>query len=211
MSKLFKIDDEEKWTHIDGLSIGYEISSYGNVRENFGDHYEELKLSTNSKGYKLLYLKGATYRVHVLVAKAFVDNPENKTMVRHIDGDKSNNHASNLVWVSPSENTQYLTKRGLNGEAIRCKEDSKVFATINSASAYYMIPADLIRKSLKTGDVCFSHTFEYLDRSEIDESRLIYISSSLLSEISKTLASPDKVKSYIDSQMKTKSTNKSKT
>lgn len=45
------------------------------------------------------------YSLHRLVAGAFVSNsdPEEKTIVHHIDGDPSNNKAVNLVWLTPSE------------------------------------------------------------------------------------------------------------
>lgn len=64
------------------------------------------KKTTN--GYLVLEIrrngKNKGYLVHRLVAKAFCENPENKPHVAHIDGNKENNHVSNLRWSTPQEN-----------------------------------------------------------------------------------------------------------
>lgn len=76
----------------------------------------EIKTSglTNS-GYRTVRVNGENCYVHRLVAMAFCENnnPEDKTTVDHIDGDKLNNDASNLEWVTPKENAQRAVKNGL--------------------------------------------------------------------------------------------------
>ena len=51
--------------------------------------------------------------VHILVARAFIDNPENKREVDHRNGDKTNNCVWNLGWATRSENAARAYKLGL--------------------------------------------------------------------------------------------------
>ena len=62
-----------------------------------------------------LYIDGVKVRkgVHQIVAETFVPNPDNKPMVNHIDGNKENNHYSNLEWVTCSENNLHAYSTGL--------------------------------------------------------------------------------------------------
>ena len=54
-----------------------------------------------------------TFRIHRLVAQYFVSNPDNKTQVNHIDGNKNNNRYDNLEWCSNAENAHHAIKTGL--------------------------------------------------------------------------------------------------
>lgn len=71
----------------------------------------------NRKGYLCVDLyedcNRVTRRVHRLVAEAFVPNPDNKPEVNHKDGNKLNNSADNLEWVTKKENCRHAWNNGL--------------------------------------------------------------------------------------------------
>ena len=78
---------------------------------------KQLKPSVDKYGYERVVLTKdgirKTYSVHKLVALAFIPNPENKTTINHIDGNKRNNNVSNLEWATEQENQNHKWKNGL--------------------------------------------------------------------------------------------------
>jgi len=76
-----------------------------------------LKTATNNTGYHHLVLSvngvKKSFLIHRLVAQTFIANPENKTEVNHIDGDKSSNGINNLEWNFSDENTQHAWRNNL--------------------------------------------------------------------------------------------------
>lgn len=52
-------------------------------------------------------------KVHLLVAECFIPNPDNKSIINHIDGNTHNYNADNLEWVTASENAKHARKNGL--------------------------------------------------------------------------------------------------
>ena len=75
------------------------------------------------QGYWRVSMCGKRYSVHRLVAKMFIanDDPERKIFVDHKDSNRSNNHRSNLQWITPSGNTR-KAKRGISHHWIPVQE-----------------------------------------------------------------------------------------
>lgn len=95
---------------IDGTAGKYVISSCGKVMRFKANKWSDVNGEINH-GYNRVNLslngKAKKFRVHRLVAQAFIDNPLNKPFVNHIDGNKLNNHVSNLEWCTASENEHH--------------------------------------------------------------------------------------------------------
>jgi hypothetical protein len=107
----------EEWKNVVGYETLFRISSHGNLfscRTN-----KILKTHINKEGYVVCCVSLGSrsnkklLRMHVLVAKCFIGNPENKPQVNHIDGIKLNNHYSNLEWVTSKENIKHAYDTGL--------------------------------------------------------------------------------------------------
>lgn len=120
-----------RWKYIDGYGEKYRIYENGTVvsyspRYLFdGDKkiiadYEPHILNPwhERKGYLMVGLyddngKVKCEKVHRLVAKAFLPNPENKRCVCHKDNNKENNDVSNLYWGTDLENSRQAWRDGL--------------------------------------------------------------------------------------------------
>ena len=96
----------------DGIVIHdkYVVFSTGDV---FNLHGAKMVGMIDRCGYHEIVLNGKPYRVHRLVAEAFIPNTENKPCINHKDGNKQNNNADNLEWCTHSENTIHSFKNGL--------------------------------------------------------------------------------------------------
>ena len=90
----------------------YEITREGKIF--IPKWHREVRLKPNSKGYLRVMIGGKRYFVHRLVAEKYVPNPEHKPQVNHKDGNKLNNNADNLEWVTNLENRQHAVVNKLH-------------------------------------------------------------------------------------------------
>lgn len=119
MNDLIKI---EIWRDIPGYEGLYQISNYGRVkslpkirgRALVGERILKWHI-LNEYPYVILCSNGKVKNIaiHRLVATAFIENPDNKPIINHIDGNKLNWDISNLEWSTYSENTIHAYKTGL--------------------------------------------------------------------------------------------------
>lgn len=114
------METKEIWRGINGFRGLYEVSDFGRVRSlPRGPKGRERIIGSDSNSYSKVTLSigGKSYckNIHSLVAEAFLPSPsEGKWCVNHIDGNKSNNHSSNLEWVSYRENNIHAYATGLS-------------------------------------------------------------------------------------------------
>lgn len=109
---------EEEIRLIAGSETDY-ISESGNIYKDYGNNlfYRKANFINKANGYlycNITYPEGQRQRrVHVLVARAYLDNPNNLPIVMHKDNNKMNPHVSNLQWGTVAENTKQAFDDGL--------------------------------------------------------------------------------------------------
>lgn len=166
------------WGDVVGYEGIYEVSNNGLVRSLD-------KTIVNSLGRKRLY-KGRTikpfidkdgyeivtlshkgikkkFKVHRLVAFAFIQNLEEKPEVNHKDGNKRNNHYDNLEWSTGKENTNHAFKTGLNNN----KRENHKLSKLKEEDV------SEIRKLYKTGKYTYGKIADMYDVSIMQICRIV--------------------------------------
>lgn len=119
----------ETYIDVAGYTGIYQVSNFGNIKSlsrlvkhcSGGEKLLKEKILKPNKdafGYLKVVLslnkKGKTIKIHQLVAINFLSNPNNKPVINHIDGVKTNNHYNNLEWCTQSENVKHSFDTGLH-------------------------------------------------------------------------------------------------
>ena len=124
----------------EGIETDYSISTEGEVRKDTTNY---ILSQSSQQDYKFVTLlingQQKRMRVHRMVAMTFIENPDNKPYVNHINGIRYDNNVENLEWVTQSENIQHAVRTGLmqNGRkkaVIQYNLNGDRMATFESAS-----------------------------------------------------------------------------
>lgn len=126
----------EVWKDIENYETLYQVSNFGNIKSKqkitngkYGFHIQRekiIKTHIHKSGYVIVLLckkgKQKSYRVHRLVANAFLEKNKDKQYVNHINGIKNDNRVENLEWCSQKENIRKAIEQGLMTNKHRCKK-----------------------------------------------------------------------------------------
>jgi len=108
------------------VNTNYAVTECGKVYSHLSGRF--LKLAEHNHGYRATTLYGCDtptqHLVHRLVATAYIPNPDNLPTVNHKDGDKTNNHVTNLEWMSYKDNNQHAIDTGLSRKRINKHTDT---------------------------------------------------------------------------------------
>lgn len=97
----------------------YYISQEGDIYRHCGEfsttpfQYRKRKPKMNNAGYKIICIASTTYLVHALVAEVWISPRPEGMVCNHIDGNKLNNHYTNLEWITRKANQKHAIEMGL--------------------------------------------------------------------------------------------------
>lgn len=177
----------EEWKPIEGYEELYEISNLGNIRSknrkvstSNGKNWViegKNRKCTKHKGYYVIGLtknkKEKQYKVHRLVAQAFIPNPYNLPQVNHKDANGLNNNVDNLEWCDAFYNNGYFIRRERvsksmtnnpknNAKKVLCIETGEILPSANEWQRKYGYWQGVISLSCRTGKIKYGKHFKYV-------------------------------------------------
>ena len=160
VTDILEGQETEKWKQFEEIeSRKYYISTAGRVKsvdKATGNEYFH-KIGKQTTGYRNVRTT-KTHYVHILVAEAFIPNPENKPTVNHINGVDAGDNVENLEWATRQEQTDHAWESGLatsgvtpmvaldsNGDVIAQHDTtSEALSCYNGKQLYYSKDVQII-------------------------------------------------------------------
>lgn len=182
-SKIYKLRPYQTWKDVPGYEGLYQASIFGYVRSvtrilyKGKDHVPSKTTGKiiapwiDSSGYLKVDLykngKRRCKKLHQLIAKTFIPNPENKTTVNHKDENPLNNTVQNLEWMTNKENVNYGTRiqrvKEAQGIHIVRRAPNQVetfYFTLHEAEKKTGIPRQSISYAVKHGTLLKGYRWE---------------------------------------------------
>ena len=143
---------QEVWKDVVGYEGLYQISSFGRIKTFERKKFKKtddcfvmkktgksiiMKTSRNQGGYETICLHKCgeikQFKIHRLVATAFIENPNNLPCVNHKDENKLNNCVDNLEWCKEAYNIHYGTRTEKASKPVYCVELNKTYKSMKEA------------------------------------------------------------------------------
>lgn len=107
VSNLSRVRSLPRLVPTNGLTCKERMVVGGILRQHISNGYMNVRICKNGKS--------SQFRVHRLVAIAFIPNAENKPQINHINSDRSDNRIDNLEWVTNRENIIHMVSANRHG------------------------------------------------------------------------------------------------
>lgn len=152
---------QEIWKDIKGYEGIYQVSNMGNIRSlNYRKMNQNkiLKLDKDINGYLNADLnlngKREVYKVHRLVAEAFIENKHNKKVINHKNGIREDNRVENLEWCTSSYNNTNIVKRQYKNVKRNRKEIEQYDENNNLIKTWNSISTASIETGISYPNIC---------------------------------------------------------